>query len=53
MRWKKITVIVILVAILPSFVVSKTFGQTSSSINASIRISICGNGIIEGGEDCE
>jgi hypothetical protein len=27
--------------------------QASSTVNATVKISICGNGIIEGGEDCE
>jgi hypothetical protein len=29
------------------------YGATNYDVNATVRISICGNGVIEGGEDCE
>lgn len=31
----------------------KVYGSTTSLVGATVQISVCGNGIIEGGEDCE
>lgn len=32
---------------------SNVYGQTTTSVNATIKISVCGNGVAEGGEDCD
>lgn len=31
----------------------KAFAATTSPVNATVKIGICGNGIVEGGEDCD
>ncbi len=40
---------------LPVFLLSarNVFGQSSSRINATVKISICGNEVKEGGEECD
>lgn len=49
----------LLSCLLPFFIVflffplGKIFAQSSSTVNATVKISICGNNIIEGNEDCE
>lgn len=35
------------------FFAFRVFAQDSTSINATVKVSICGNSVIEGGEDCE
>lgn len=41
------------VALTISLRVTSVYSDTSDYLNVSIKISICGNEIIEGGEDCE
>jgi hypothetical protein len=53
MKYKQILFTVILVVILSTFLSVSAKAQTSSPINAAVKISVCGNGIIENGEDCE
>lgn len=56
MNWrKKIGLLFIGLFLVFTFNPNSVFSQGSSteSIEATIKISVCGNGIIEGGEDCE
>jgi hypothetical protein len=52
MKWIKLTLLCLcLIWFFRSFVIA--LGSFSDLITATIQISVCGNGIIEGGEDCE
>lgn len=49
MKYLRITTIIILL-----FLVSvKVYASTTSSIHTTIQISVCGNNVAEGGEDCD
>lgn len=50
MKYKILSFAVILLMLLN---VTSVYADASDFLNATIKISICGNGIIEGGEDCE
>jgi hypothetical protein len=53
MKWKILAIFVLISCLLlmPSF--KFVWAEITDLINATVKISICGNGIIEGGEDCE
>jgi len=42
-----------LIFIVPWLVTDKIQADTSTAISSTVQLSVCGNGIIEGGEDCE
>jgi hypothetical protein len=44
-------VCVLTTAVLPSYL--KASAASTSNINATVKISVCGNGDVEGGEDCD
>jgi hypothetical protein len=35
------------------FLHTNAYGETTTSVNATVKISVCGNGTKEGGEDCD
>lgn len=45
--------LVIFILFVLSMTAKHVFANLSSTINATIKISICGNGVHEGGEDCD
>ena len=51
----KILIFVIVVTIFPlGILLSNTvYGATNYNINATVKISVCGNGVVEGGEECD
>lgn len=51
-QWKPI-LLLFLPLLFSLFFLKKVWGESQGLITASIKLSICGNGIIEGGEDCE
>ena len=53
MKYIKLAIFVLISCLLlmPSF--KFVWAEITDLINATVKISICGNGIIEGGEDCE
>ena len=53
MKWKILIVFILISCLLliPGFKI--VWAGISDLISATVKISICGNGIIEGGEDCE
>jgi len=53
-KFPLICVIVFLTLVITSFLVREEVkADLSTSVNTTTKISICGNGVVEGGEDCE
>lgn len=53
MKRQTFTASVLLLVSFFTFFVWKVWADTSNAVNATVKISICGNNVVEGGEDCE
>ncbi len=55
MKCQTVLLALFFITALPVFLLSarNVFGQSSSTINATVKISICGNEVKEGGEECD
>jgi len=53
MKWIKLIIFILISSLLAGLSFKFVWAGISDLISATVKISICGNGIIEGGEDCE